>query len=389
MYRLALDWQQAALRPCLAGARVLADAVPHGAPLRATFDHWLANLTAGAPRTIPLSQRIAWETGLPVHDETLADDAFVRVARLTLDAQKSRRQVLIVAPYSGYAIDVAASLAAGLLASFDLIVTEWRDARLVPLLQGRFGLAEQIATLMRVLREAGPEVDVVALSQGTVPALAAAALLAEEGGPAARSLALLGGPIDPAHNPPPATVWLLAVPPECMPLAFNQAGARDPADGRWVLPGLAQLVLIAMSHPAAYVQAQTGAWLEALDGRADGWSRNLADLHAVMDTPAELVSDMMSLVYRERALAAGTLQVLGRPVRPELLETALLTLEAGDDALVGHGQTHAAHALCPRIAEDRRARLTLEGGQHYDLFSGPRAAREVVPALEGFYARLT
>jgi poly-beta-hydroxyalkanoate depolymerase len=137
------------------------------------------------------------------------------------------------------------------------------------------------------------------------------------------------------------------------------------------------------------VQAQTGAWLEALDGRADGWSRNLADLHAVMDTPAELVSDMMSLVFRQRALAAGTLRAQGRPVRPGLLETALLTLEAGDDALVGQGQTHAAHALCPRVPEARRARLTLDGGQHYDLFSGPRAAREVVPALEAFYARLT
>lgn len=389
MYRLALDWQQATLRPWLLGARQLASDLPNGAPLRATFEHWLANLAAGAPRDIPLSARIGWETGLAVHDETLFDEPFVRVSRLSLNGDGGRRRrIVLVAPYSGYAIDVAASLAAGLLSQADLIVTEWRDARLVPLEHGHFGLEAQILALLQTLRDVGADADVVALSQGAVPALAALALLAEEGGPVARSLALLGGPIDPGRNPPPATAWLLAVPPGWMPLAFNQAGSNEPGAGRWVLPGLAQLILIASSHAGPYLQTQACAWLEALDGKPNGWSRNLADLHAVMDTPAELVRDMMSLIFRERALAAGLLCANGRPVRLEGLETALLTFEAEDDALIGPGQTHAAHELCPRIFDRRRARFTLKSGQHYDLFSGPRAAREVVPALEGFFGRL-
>lgn len=389
MYRLALDWQRTALRPWINGGRDLAQTVPGAEAVRAILDHWLTNLDAGRARATPLSERIAREMRVPIDDRTLLDAPFVRVSRLSLPGAGDRRQVLLVAPYSGYAIDVAAPLVGALLGRSDVVVTEWRDARLVPLAHGGFGFDQQVRLVARVLRDIGPAVDVVALSQGTLPALVACARLAEDGTPGPRSLALLAGPLDPSRNPPPGTMLPPMVPVEWLlaPIV-EQVGPGHPAAGRLVFPGLIQLVLIAMSHPGDYAQAQIGAWLEALDGRVDGWTQSLADLHAVSDIPAELARDMMSLIFREQALVRGCLHIEGRRVRPELIQApALLTIEAGNDALVGPGQTHAAHGLCPRIAGDRRARVTVAGAEHYDLFTGPKVAREVVPALEAFFDR--
>jgi poly(3-hydroxybutyrate) depolymerase len=243
----------------------------------------------------------------------------------------------------------------------------------------------------RVLRQVGPDVDVISISQGTIPALVALALLGEDDVPAARSLSLLAGPLDPTRNPPPGTLLPPTVPLDWIQLlAFQPVGVEDPGAGRMVFPGLAQLLLIATSHPGDYLQAQVGAWIESYEGRVNGWAQSLADLHAVSDIPAELAHDMMQLVFRDLALVRGMLEVGGRRVRPELITgLALLTVEAGNDALVGAGQTHAAHGLCPKIANGQRSWVTLPGAEHYDLFTGPRIRREVVPALEAFFARLT
>jgi poly(3-hydroxybutyrate) depolymerase len=391
MYQLAIDWQRAQVRPWLEGGREIARGLPAGDALRATFEHWLTNLEAGRPQDLRISARIEAETGRRITDETLLDEPFVRVSRLRAAGTGARRQLLLVAPYSGYATHVAGPLIAALLEHTDVVVTEWRDARLVPLTAGGFGFDRQVEVVTRVLRQIGPEVDVVSISQGTLPALVALALLAEDGAPAARSLALLAGPLDPTRNPPPGTLLPPMVPFDWIELlAFQPVGSEDPGAGRLVFPGLAQLLLIAASHPGDYLQAQVGSWIETYEGRVNGWSRSLADLHAVSDIPAELARDMMQLVFRDLALVRGTLELAGRRVQPERLEgLALLTVEAGNDALVGPGQTHAAHGLCPRIANANRAWVTLKDAEHYDLFTGPKIKREVVPTLEAFFARIT
>ena len=251
-------------------------------------------------------------------------------------------------------------LIAALLEDAEVIVTDWRDARLVPAAVGKFDLDDQIDLLMRLMRVHGPDLHVVALSQATVPALLAVAALAEaEPAAAAASLSLLGGPIDPRLNPTTANHLLLGAPPEALETTWLQTvDDGHPGAGRRVLPSLHHLLLFALAHPEPYLRAQLGAWfelagLELANGGGFGFLRSLEDLHALIDVPAELVLQLLRDVFHAAVLFDGGFDHGGRRLRPEAIgATALLTIEAALDALVGPGQTHAAHRLTPALERD-------------------------------------
>ena len=285
-------------------------------------------------------------------------------------------------------------LIAALLEDALIIVTDWRDARLVPAAAGGFDLVDHVRLLERLMRAQSPGLHVVALSQATVPALlSAAALAGARSGAAPVTLSLLGGPIDPQLNPTAANHLLLSTPPAALESTWlRTVDDGHPGAGRRVLPSLHHLLLFAAAHPEPYLRAQLGAFLELAglelaEGGGFGFLRSLEDLHALIDVPAELVLDMLRQVFHTPALSEHGLRVGRRQLHPAAIrETALLTIEASADALVGPGQTHAAHALAPTLAEARRARLTLQGAAHYDLFTGTLMAAQVAPTLRSFMA---
>jgi poly(3-hydroxybutyrate) depolymerase len=381
------DWQRASLRPWLALGRSASAALEGGGLLTACADLALLNLATGEARERDVAAAVERDAGRPLRCELVQDHPFVAIRALRPSGVRPARRILLAAPYSGYATTVLSSLIAALVADAEVLVTDWRDARLVPLAAGRFELAAQVALLAALMRRPGPALHVVALSQATVPALLATAVLAADAPAAApASLSLLGGPIDPRRNPTPANQLFLALPPQALAATwFRRVDPGHAGAGRAVLPSLHHLLLFALAHPEPYLQAQLGAFLELAGARGAGFLRGLKDLHALIDVPAELVLTMLRHVFHEPAAIHGGFQLDGRPVRPAAIAgTALLTVEAGNDALVGPDQTHAAHDVTPALADARRGHLTLPGAAHYDLFTGPDMVRRVAPALRTF-----
>jgi poly(3-hydroxybutyrate) depolymerase len=408
-----LGWQRASLRSWLMLGRAawqMLGADPRVAgPLAALADLALLNLEVGEATEHDLRSALARDAGRPVALTSLLQHPFATVRALRLEGVSPRRRVLLATPYSGYATTVLSGLIAALLEDSEILVTDWRDARLVPTAAGSFDLADQIRLLAGLMRDHGPGLHVVALSQATVPALLATAALAPSGaGPARRAdrrsrglapgrppatLSLLGGPIDPRRNPTAANHLLLSTPPAALESTwFRTVDSGHPGAGRRVLPSLHHLLLFALAHPEPYLRAQVGAFfelagLELAEGGGFGFLRSLEDLHALIDVPAELVVQMLRQVFQAPVLFDRGLRIGHRRLHPRVItETALLTVEASADALVGPGQTHAAHALTPALGAGRRGRLTLEGAAHYDLFTGPLMTKEVAPALRNFMA---
>jgi poly(3-hydroxybutyrate) depolymerase len=299
----------------------------------------------------------------------------------------TRPPLLVVNPLSGHHSVLLEDFYDGLLAHFDVYVVEWCDARDVPLEAGPFTLDDQIRRIEDDIQRLGPGLHVAAYSQSTVPALAAAALIAAESPEAApKTLTLIAGPVDVGINPSPFQRFIASHPVDwferhlitTVPFYYRGASRR-------VFPGFLQL--------AAYVSASLDGQFEAHAAFIrDHITRDVAGIRAhrdfydrfytVMDQPAELFRDVLQRIFRDPALARGRLRVAGRAVDPGALDrTELLTVEAKADELSAPGQTHAAHDLCTAIPKARRRKLTLDAAGHIDVVRGGRWRREVLPAM--------
>ena len=166
-------WQRASLRPWLALGRNACAALEPAGLLTALADLALLNLATGEARAQDLAAAVARDTGRPLRSEVILDHPFAATRALRPSDTPARRRILLAAPYSGYATTVLSGLVAALVQEAEVLVTDWRDAREVPLAAGRFELADQIALLATLMRRQGPALHVVALSQASVPALLA------------------------------------------------------------------------------------------------------------------------------------------------------------------------------------------------------------------------
>jgi len=317
----------------------------------------------------------------------LASHPFGRLLHCDQIGAGDRPRLLAVNPMSGHFSALFEDYYAGLLSHFDLYVAEWADARDVPAAAGPFTLDHQITVIENAIRRLGPKLHVAAFSQSTVPAAAAAALVAaDDPAGAPRSLSLLGGPLDTRVNPNPINRFIAGHPLEWFDrhltaeVPFYYRGA-----GRRVFPGYLQLAGYISASMDDQIDAHF-AFFESL-ARGDGDSaqahRDFYDRFlAVMDLPAEFFRDMVTRVFRDAALARGTLRVDGRLVDPAALtRTALFTAEAGADDLAAPGQTHAAQDFCVAVPAAGRKRMTLDGVGHIGLVHGRRWRREVLPAM--------
>ncbi|MDW8371266.1 MAG: hypothetical protein RMK81_13400 [Geminicoccaceae bacterium] len=352
------------------------------APLAGLAGAIAEDLELGEPRPLPFEQALSRAAGRPIAAETVAEGPFFRLLLVAPRSGRGRLRTLLVAPCSGYAASVLAELALVLLETGELALLEWKDARLVPAAAGPFGAADQAARAGEAIARIGPDL-VVALSQSGDAALAAtlAARVADPRG-APRGLALLGAPVVPEVGRTPLQQALASLPEAALPtLCLARVGPRWPGEGRLVFPGTLQLQTVAASEPWLYGTVRLKALVERLDGRDGPWRRALGDLHAIQDVPGDLWLDLV------RRLRGGGSARLAGEVRAAARGLALLTVEAGADALVGPGQTHGLHdRLGPSPA--LRARLTLERAGHHDLFVGPTFLGSLAPALLGFAGEL-
>ncbi|MBB6309266.1 polyhydroxyalkanoate depolymerase [Xanthobacter tagetidis] len=332
---------------------------------------------------------------VPVQSQILAHLPF-GVLRSFRRSENPRRRALVVAPLAGSYPLLMRDLVVALLAPFDAVaVTDWPNARDVPLAAGRFGFAEncmEAAQMARALGggpdDGGAPVHLVGVCQGVVPALVAALMLSEEGA-APASLTLMGGPVDPSRNP--TRLWRILQDRSLDALeaqVIETVRTGFPGAGRRVFPAWRQMDTFGLY---LWRQALSGGEMPmklTFDEGADPLRFPLSRLcWTMMDVAAEFFMENVATIFRENALARGTLAIAGRPVRPQALaRTALLTVEAEDDDISAPCQTAAAHDLCAGVPEGLRRRLTLPKAGHFSLFYGHAMRRAVVPAIAGLAA---
>jgi poly(3-hydroxybutyrate) depolymerase len=373
-YRL-YELQRWATAPLLAALRLPGEAVqPWHRPIWAVAEVLARSVEAAEPRAEPIEAAVAADLGRPLEAASLHATPFVRVVRLRLHEGQGP-PVLLMAPYSGYSAAVLSGLVCALLAEAEVWITDWVDARLVPMAAGPFRLADQAALCREVLALAGRPLHLLGLSQ-SVPVVMAAAVK----GPPVASLILLGGPADPCLDPTPLQRAMSLVPAEAlMGQLTSIVAGRHTGAGRRVFPAVYQLLAYAGASPSVYVEAQAGLLAELATGIPNGRTRQHADMHRLLDVPAELF--------------AGTVEHAVRTPMPlppggGLAGAPLLTVEAGADGLVGPGQTHAAHGRLAPYGVVSAGRCTVRGAHHHDLFTGPRFHTELAPMLRAFVASL-
>jgi polyhydroxyalkanoate depolymerase len=322
-----------------------------------------------------------------VREEAVLRTPFGTLLRFAKDTDAVQPRVLLVAPLSGHFATLLRATVRTMLPDHDVFVTDWHNARDVAVAHGRFGLDEYIDHLVDFLREMGPGAHVVAVCQPCVPALAAAALMAEDGDEAVpHSLTLMAGPIDARVNP--TIVNDLAAGRSLEWFERNVIGIvprRFAGSGRRVYPGFVQVAAFMRMNPERHRAAFRRLYDDIVAGneeRAVATKAFYDEYFAVLDLTAEFYLETVAAIFQDHLLARGELTWRGRPVDPAAItRTALLTVEGERDDICGVGQTAAAHDLCTSLTPYRRRQHLQAGAGHFGVFSGARWEREVYPEI--------
>jgi poly(3-hydroxybutyrate) depolymerase len=301
-----------------------------------------------------------------------------------LDATiKQQRKVLVVAPLSGHHATLLRDTVKSLLPHYDVYITDWIDARMVPLSAGPFHLHDYIYYVQEFIRHLGPDLHVISVCQPTVPVLAAISLMASDNDPALpKTMIMMGGPIDPTKSP--TQVNTLATEKKYSwfenSVIYN-VPANYPGFGRKVYPGFLQHTGFVAMNPDRHAQSHWDFYQHLVQGddeSAEQHRKFYDEYNAVLDLPAEYYLETIKTVFQEFRLPRGTWEVEGKLVKPQDIRTvALFTVEGELDDISGAGQTQAAHDLCSNIPDSMKQDFVALGCGHYGIFSG-RKWREIV-----------
>jgi poly(3-hydroxybutyrate) depolymerase len=322
-----------------------------------------------------------------VVEEAADDTPFGTLLHFRKDHAVPQPRVLLVAPMSGHFATLLRGTVQVMLPEHDLYITDWKNARDVPLTEGRFGFDEFVDHIIRFLRVMGPGSHIVAVCQPAVPALAAAAVMAEAGDAAVpHSMTLMAGPIDTRVNPTKVNELAKSRPIEWFDRHLISAVPwRFPGAFRHVYPGFVQLSAFMSMNLDRHISAHFGQFRSLVGGdhtSAEAHRRFYDEYGAVMDLPAEFYLETVQRVFQEHDLPRGVLTWHGEPVRPTAIRRmGLLTVEGERDDICAIGQTMAALDLCSRIPVNLKQDHLQTGVGHYGVFSGRRWANEVYPRV--------
>jgi poly(3-hydroxybutyrate) depolymerase len=305
-------------------------------------------------------------------------------------AELAQPSVLIVAPLSGHHSTLLRDTVRALLVEHDVYITDWTDARMVPLSQGAFHLDDYIYYVQDFIRHLGPDLHVISVCQPTVPVLAAISLMATAEDPKLpKTMTMMGGPIDPRRSP--TAVNDLAVEKPFSWFAntvIYSVPGNYPGFGRKVYPGFLQHAGFIAMNPGRHAQSHREFYSHLVQGdddSAEAHRQFYNEYNAVLDMPAEYYLDTIKTVFQEHRLPKGTWEVGGQLVRPQDIKTvALFTVEGELDDISGLGQTRAAHDLCSGIPQHMHLEFVAPKCGHYGIFSGRRWRELICPKIGEF-----
>jgi len=334
-----------------------------------------------------------------VQQQVAIDKPFCRLLRFKrftddlpmLKTMKAQPTVLVVAPLSGHHSTLLRETVRELLQHHKVYITDWTDARMVPVDVGPFHLDDYVEYVQEFIRHIGPEVNVISVCQPTVPVLAAISLMASRGEKTPRTMTMMGGPIDARLSP--TAVNNLAMNKSLDWFENNvvfRVPTNYPGSQRRVYPGFMQHTGFIAMNPSHHARSHYDYFMDLMRGddeSADFHTSFYDEYNAVLDMPAEYYLDTIKTVFQDFALVNGTWTVKGELVRPQDIKTtALLTIEGEKDDISGAGQTRAAHGLCTGIERKRQFHYDVIGAGHYGIFSGRRWREDAYPQLRDFIA---
>ncbi|MGI6855505.1 polyhydroxyalkanoate depolymerase [Mesorhizobium sp. 1B3] len=333
-------------------------------------------------KTVTVAERVAWSRPFCnlIHFERA----------LPAGRRKKDPKLLIVAPMSGHYATLLRGTVEALMPYAEVYITDWVDARMVPVAEGRFDLDDYIDYVIDMIHALGPDTHVMAVCQPSVPVLAAVAIMEVRGDRYAPStMTLMGGPIDTRRNP--TAVNLLAEEKGIDWFRDNvimQAPWPEPGFGRSVYPGFLQLSGFMSMNLDRHIIAHKDFFMHLVknDGDSAEKHRDFYDEYlAVMDLTAEFYLQTVETVFVRHDLPKGQMKHRGELVDPGAIRNvALFTVEGENDDISGVGQTQAAQDLCVNIPADMRAHYLQPAVGHYGVFNGSRFRAEIVPRIVDF-----
>ena len=329
-------------------------------------------------------EKPAWNMG---EFDVASDKPFCKLLHFRNSPGKPK--VLVVAPLSGHHSTLLRDTVRSLLDGHDVWVTDWVDARMVPLSDGPFHLADYIGYVREWITQLSPDLNVISVCQPTVPVLAAVSLMASRGEAQPRTMVMMGGPIDARRSPTAVNNLATRKPYSWFEgTLIQRVPEKYPGYMRRVYPGFLQHLGFVAMNPDRHLDAHWDYFNHLMAGDDESAEKHrdfYNEYNAVLDLPAEYYLDTVRTVFQEFALPKGRMFVRGELVRPQTIrEAALLTIEGELDDISGNGQTEAAHALCLNIPRNRREHFVAPNVGHYGIFSGRRWREVVFPRVRDF-----
>ncbi|QJR11815.1 hypothetical protein DSM104443_02898 [Usitatibacter rugosus] len=402
LYQL-YDWQRAAMEPwrylAQVGTQVYGNPqspwaqLPGSRNAAAAFD-LMNRLTQDYARppfgieTVTVGKR-----ELKVREERDLEKPFCTLLHFAKAGAPRQPRVLIFAPLSGHFATLLRDTVSAMLADHDVWITDWKDAKEIPVSVGPFHFDDYVAYVREFITFLGAaDLNVVSVCQPTVPVLAAVSLMAANGEKTPRTLTMMGGPIDSRKSPTQVNNLATTRPISWFESkVIQRVPVRFPGFMRRVYPGFLQFAGFVAMNPDRHRDSYLQYYQHLVEGdrsNADAHRRFYDEYNAVMDLPAEYYLETVERVFQKHLLPQGKLVVAGEKVRPEAIKTsALLTIEGELDDISGSGQTQAAHALCKGIPASRKQHYEAPKVGHYGIFSGRKYRETIYPRIRDFIAK--
>jgi len=356
-----------------------------------------ASASRGKPQ-FGLTQAVVEGEAVEVVEEVVLRKPFgqlKRFRRVRADGSEVTGQprLLMVAPMSGHYATLLRGTVERMLPGHDIYITDWRDAKLVTLADGRFDLDDYVDYLIEFLEHIGPGAHMLAVCQPSVPAYAAAALMSQDKHPCRpRTLTMMGGPIDTRLAPTEVNTVATQRPFEwfernvivTVPYVY-------PGAGRKVYPGFLQLTGFMAMNLGNHLVSHWGMFrqLVAGDGEsADSTKAFYEEYRAVCDMTEEFYLQTIDVVFQRHALPKGEMEHRGRRVNPAAIrDIALLAIEGERDDISGIGQTRAALDISTGLDAKRKKYHLAKGVGHYGIFNGSKWRTRIAPIVEQWIAK--
>ena len=330
---------------------------------------------------------------VPVTEEIILRKPFGQLKRFRREGISGQPRLLIVAPMSGHYATLLRGTVERMLPGHDVYITDWRDAKLVPLEDGSFDLDDYVDYLIEFLEKIGPGAHMLAVCQPSVPCYAAAALMSADKNPARpRTLTMMGGPIDTREAPTEVNTVATQRPHSwfeqnvIMTVPFLYPGA-----GRKVYPGFLQLAGFMAMNLGNHLASHWGMFKHLVEGddeSADATKAFYDEYRSVCDMTSEFYLQTIDVVFQEHALPRGKMKHRGRKVDPAAItDIALLAIEGERDDISGIGQTKAALKIATKLPDDMKKYYLADKVGHYGIFNGRRWRELIAPVVDDWIAK--